>query len=326
VITNYPLKKVLQKPDASGRMLKWAVELSEFDISYKSRTTIKGQALVDFVAEFTLAPNNEEETKPIEPQIWRLFVDRSSGKTGSGAGIILVSPEGHKLTCTVRFGFKSTEYEALLAGLRLAKELQVKKVIINCDSQLVVSLVHGNYSTRDKFMAAYLKVVMSFVPSFERFELMQIPRSYNIHADALAKLASSKNSELLIVVPIEHPTKPSIEVSDTVMWIESAPILMKSIISYLKDQILPHQKKEAQKIWRRVVHFIRSFSYENVFPLFRGDPLFRGVVHINVSKNDICSCFSFSQGVQVAFSSSSLISMNCGDAIFCRELHAQIVD
>lgn len=52
VLTNFPLRQVLQKPDASGRLLKWAVELSEFDIIYAPRTAIKGQALADFVVEF----------------------------------------------------------------------------------------------------------------------------------------------------------------------------------------------------------------------------------------------------------------------------------
>ncbi|KAM6563334.1 hypothetical protein CsatB_023332 [Cannabis sativa] len=52
VLTNYPLRQVLAKPEASGRLLKWAMELSQFDIKYKPRTAIKGQALADFILEF----------------------------------------------------------------------------------------------------------------------------------------------------------------------------------------------------------------------------------------------------------------------------------
>ena len=53
VLTNYPLREVLQKPDASGRLLKWAIELSQFDIEFLPQPAIKGQALADFIVEFT---------------------------------------------------------------------------------------------------------------------------------------------------------------------------------------------------------------------------------------------------------------------------------
>ncbi|KAL5814622.1 hypothetical protein ACOSQ4_025263 [Xanthoceras sorbifolium] len=53
VLTNCPLKQILQKPEVSGRLTKWAIELSEFDVSFKSRSAIKGQAVADFIAEFT---------------------------------------------------------------------------------------------------------------------------------------------------------------------------------------------------------------------------------------------------------------------------------
>ena len=55
VPTEYPMKQVLHKPETSGRLMKWAIELSEFDIRYKPKTAIKGQVLADFVMEFTLA-------------------------------------------------------------------------------------------------------------------------------------------------------------------------------------------------------------------------------------------------------------------------------
>ena len=55
VPTEYPMKKILHKPETSGRLMKWAIELSEFDIRYKPRTPVKGQILVDFILEFTPA-------------------------------------------------------------------------------------------------------------------------------------------------------------------------------------------------------------------------------------------------------------------------------
>ena len=56
ISTEYPMKQILHKPETSGRLIKWAIELSEFDIKYKLRTVVKGQVLADFIMEFT--PSN----------------------------------------------------------------------------------------------------------------------------------------------------------------------------------------------------------------------------------------------------------------------------
>ena len=60
--------------------------------------------------------------------------DRASNDTGSGADIMLISPEGHKILCALRFGFKAlkneAEYSALIAGLCLAKKLQARDIQI----------------------------------------------------------------------------------------------------------------------------------------------------------------------------------------------------
>ena len=55
VPTEYPIKKILHKPETSGMLVKWAIKLSEIDIRYKSRIEVKGQILADFIVEFTPA-------------------------------------------------------------------------------------------------------------------------------------------------------------------------------------------------------------------------------------------------------------------------------
>jgi hypothetical protein len=91
VLTNYPLRKAMNKPDAAGRLVQWSVEMSEFDIDYRPRTAIKAQALVDFIAEFTHPWKEEDELEEDEP--WTVSIDGSSTKDMGGAGIVLVSPE-----------------------------------------------------------------------------------------------------------------------------------------------------------------------------------------------------------------------------------------
>ncbi|KAK1577423.1 hypothetical protein Q3G72_021637 [Acer saccharum] len=126
VYTDCPLKLILQKSELSGRLIKWAVELSEFDIKYTPKEAIKGQAMSDFKAEFT-EPDAEvrrimEDEQASEFQ-WKLHVDGSSNTHGSEAGIVITTPEGDTVECAVRFDFKATnnqaEYETLLAGLRV---------------------------------------------------------------------------------------------------------------------------------------------------------------------------------------------------------------
>ena len=76
-------------------------------------------------------------------------MDELSNDGGSGVGLILVSPNGHRMNCAIRFGFKASnneaEYEILIAGLELAKEMKVKSLDIFSDSQLVVCQINKEY-------------------------------------------------------------------------------------------------------------------------------------------------------------------------------------
>lgn len=63
VRTLFPQGQVLHNPEASGRLMKWAVELGQFDVEYKSKATITGQAVADFLLEFP--PSFEVEVKEV---------------------------------------------------------------------------------------------------------------------------------------------------------------------------------------------------------------------------------------------------------------------
>ncbi|KAK3035115.1 hypothetical protein RJ639_032617 [Escallonia herrerae] len=75
VLTDQPLGKVLQNPDASGRLVNWSVELGEFDIKYQPRTAIKAQALSDFVVECTISEDPQQLILSEVSDPWLLYVD-----------------------------------------------------------------------------------------------------------------------------------------------------------------------------------------------------------------------------------------------------------
>ena len=65
VLVEYLMKQILHKLETSGRLIKWAIELSEFEIKYKPRTTVKGQILEDFIMEFI--PTQSTEATQLAP-------------------------------------------------------------------------------------------------------------------------------------------------------------------------------------------------------------------------------------------------------------------
>ena len=67
VPTEYPMKQILHKPETSERLIKWAIELSEFNIRYKLRTSINGHILEDFIMEFT--PTEPAEATQLTPNL-----------------------------------------------------------------------------------------------------------------------------------------------------------------------------------------------------------------------------------------------------------------
>ena len=99
VMTDHPLKKAMNKLEAAGRLIQWVVELSEFDIKYQPRNTIKAQALANFIAEFT---PNCDDLEEINDEKWIVYVDGSSMQYVGGIGVVLQFPEGDKLRYKVR--------------------------------------------------------------------------------------------------------------------------------------------------------------------------------------------------------------------------------
>nr|GEU91847.1 reverse transcriptase domain-containing protein [Tanacetum cinerariifolium] len=127
VITDQPIKQIVSRPDVAGRLQKWSVMLGEHNITYRPRMSVKGQILADFLTEMPgenppAAPVSETQQEP-----WILFTDGSSCVDGSGAGLILTSPEEIEFTYALRFQFAASnnqaEYEALIVGLWITADV-----------------------------------------------------------------------------------------------------------------------------------------------------------------------------------------------------------
>ncbi|KAL8099799.1 hypothetical protein AgCh_032162 [Apium graveolens] len=190
VITNQPLWKIIHKPDASGRLVNWAIELSQFNIKFILRTTIKSQALAEFVMECTFpeAPETPkiqsgEEKETSNRNSWTLYVDGWATAERSGAGLILSSPGGFTIQQAITFAFKATnnqaEYEALLSGLRLAKSLGVRRLTIYSDSQIVVRQTNGEYIAKVPKLARYREMVRAILETIRDSTILQINREEN---------------------------------------------------------------------------------------------------------------------------------------------------
>ena len=114
----------MNKPEAAGRMVQWAIELSQFDIEYHPKTAIKAQALADFIVEFTF-PDENNLTNGAKR--WTIQIDGLSAQKRGGVGVIITAPDGEILKYGVQLKFPATnneaEYEGILMGLRLGKVL-----------------------------------------------------------------------------------------------------------------------------------------------------------------------------------------------------------
>ncbi|XP_022026101.1 uncharacterized protein LOC110926690 [Helianthus annuus] len=243
VLTNYHLGQILSKPDIAGRLAKWAIELGGYNIFYKPRPAIKGQ----------------NPTPVFDDRVWTLHTDGASNDDGAGAGLRLVSPDNHELTYAIRLDFQSTnneaEYEAFLAGLRLALKMGAKNLEANVDSKLVAEQVNGRYDAKGEAMALYLGQARMLINQFQTFKINHINRSENKHADALSKLAATSFKHLAKEVRIEVLSNPSIHLKQVCVIEMGSPSWMSPIILYLQHGKLPEGKAEARKIQHKAINY-----------------------------------------------------------------------
>ena len=225
ILTQLPLKAILQNADYTGRIAKWGTILGAFDIKYMPRTSVKGQVLADLLIEFIEPPM--EELKPVENMDgklvgtisqhglspWEIYVDGASNQKGSAIGLVLISPKKVIVEKSLSLDFSATnneaEYEVLLMGIAMVQKMGGKPVKVFSDSRLVVSQVKGEFEAKDERMQGYLSQVKCLQSGFDSFDLLHISRNGNAHADSLAMLATFSAQNLPRVILVEDLYKPT---------------------------------------------------------------------------------------------------------------------
>jgi ribonuclease HI len=275
VVLSFPLGKIIQCREASGRIAKWAVELMGETISFAPWKAIKSQVLADFLAEWA---DTQLPTAPIQPELWTMYFDRSLMKIGAGAGLLFISPLGKHVRYVLRLHFPASnnmaEYEALVNGLRIAIKLGVRRLDTRGDSQLVIDQVMKNSHCRDQKMEAYCDEVRRLEDKFHGLELNHVARRYNETANELAKIASGRTT-----VPPDVFSrdiyKPSVKLDDVPEPDETSAAEGEALriegqrngvapnqnwqtpyLQYLLRGELPLDKAEAWRLARRAKSFV----------------------------------------------------------------------
>ncbi|PKI51044.1 hypothetical protein CRG98_028569, partial [Punica granatum] len=200
-----PLRYLLDCPSSMTNIAKWRCQLTEYDIEYVFRTSIKGQAIADHLAEFPIEDDtpinsdfpdegilqvDDEEDEPT----WKMYFDGAVNSVGSGVGAVLISPDGHHYPVAAKVDFSCTnnmaEYEVCILGLQVAIDFKVKELEVFGDSMLTIFQTLGQWKTKDAKLIPYHEYLEELTKSFEKISFTYTPRTKNQFADALATLAS----------------------------------------------------------------------------------------------------------------------------------------
>jgi ribonuclease HI len=191
VVSDRPLACILQSKEATWQITQWAIEIGQYDAEFIPWWAIESQALMDFIADWT-----DSGLRGIDelPDHWVIYFDGSYTLKGVGVGVVLIPPECDIFKYVIQLEFPATnnivEYEGLVTGLQLAKDLGIRRLLIRGDSQLVAKQVQKEHDCNNEMMAEYLVEVCMMEKFFNRFEVWYVPRLDNHNADHLAWIAS----------------------------------------------------------------------------------------------------------------------------------------
>ena len=171
-----------------------------------------------------------------------------------------MSPEKVVIEKSLRLDFSATnneaEYEALLVGIAMVQRMGRKSIKLFSDLRLVVGQVRGEFEAKDERMQGYLSQVKCLQLKFDSFGLLHVPKSGNTHADSLAMLATSSVQDFPRIILVEDLYKPTRTGGMTqINLIKAGPSWMDSIVQFLREDILPGEKVEADKIRKKATSY-----------------------------------------------------------------------
>ncbi|GJY88584.1 reverse transcriptase domain-containing protein [Tanacetum coccineum] len=243
---------------------QYSVELGAYNITYEPRNAIKGQVLADFLSEALVGTYPEEFFRLLadvpnqdDVEKWILFTDGASNSKGSRVGLVLISPSGVEFTYALGLNFTSTnnevKYEALLAGLCMAKKMNVQDIDAKVDSKLVASHINGSYVASSTSMVKYLGTAKECIAGFRSFVIQNIPRNLNQKADILSKLATHAFDHLTKKVLVEVLAEQSTDRKEvSVIVEEEEDNWMTPIIRCLAEGVWLKDKEEKRALRMKI--------------------------------------------------------------------------
>jgi ribonuclease HI len=189
VICKADVVKYMSAPILKGRVGKWIFSLTEFDLRYESPKAIKGQAIANFIVDY-----RDDSIGSVEIVPWTLFFNGSVCTHGCGIGLVIISPRGacFEFAYTIKSYATNNqaEYETVLKGLQLLKEVEADAIEIMGDSLLVISQLAGEYECKDDTLIVYNEKCQELMKEFRLVTLKHVSREQNIEANDLAQEAS----------------------------------------------------------------------------------------------------------------------------------------
>ncbi|XP_074346371.1 uncharacterized protein LOC141685149 [Apium graveolens] len=159
------------------------------------------------------------------------------------------------------------EYEALIAGLGLARVVRAKNLKVCGDSRLVVAQVNGEFEAKDDTMAKYLRAVKGILTQFDEWYATHVPREENTTADALSQFASSEIKNYPRSIYFQVLKTPTIHVINLIAPVGVASCLIDSIKTHLETGWHPDDAQEACKLSVRALRYslIEGLIYKRSF-------------------------------------------------------------